>query len=65
MCENIVFKDPFQKIQIPKMIKYCLHRYKIREMNDKATDAFLPTFKIAPDWFAANKTIKKLDDDHC
>ena len=47
------------------MIKYCFHRYKIREMNDKATDAFLPTFKFAPDWFVANKTIKKLDDDHC
>ena len=47
------------------MIKYCLHRSKIRELNDKATDAFLPTFEIAPGWFAAHKTIKKLDDDHC
>ena len=34
-------------------------------MNDKATDAFLPTSKFAPDCFVANKTIKKLDDDHC
>ena len=47
------------------MLKYCLDRYKIQEMCDKVTDAFLSTLKFAPDWFVTNKKIKNLDDDHC
>ena len=44
------------------MLKYCLGKYEIQEMCDKAVDAFLPTLIFFPDWFVTFKLIKKLDD---
>ena len=40
------------------MLKYCLDRYKIEEMCDKAVDNFLPTFKFFPNWFVTKKRLK-------
>ena len=62
---NLFPKILSKRSKFPKMLKYCLDRYKIQEMCDKATDAFLSTLKFAPDWFVTNKKIKNLDDDHC
>ena len=56
MCDEIVSKDPF-------MFKYCLGRYNTQKICDKSDDAFLPTLKFVPGWFATRKNIKKLDDD--
>ena len=44
------------------MLKYCLGKYEIQEMCDKAVDAFLATLIFFPDWFVTFKLIKKLDD---
>ena len=44
------------------MLKYCLGKYEIQEMCDKAVDAFLPTLVFFPDWFVTFMLIKKLDD---
>ena len=37
------------------MLKYCLDRYKAKEICDKAIDAFLPASKFIPDWFVTNQ----------
>ena len=44
------------------MLKYCLGKYEIQEICDKAVDAFLPTLIFFPDLFVTFKLIKKLDD---
>ena len=40
------------------MLKYCLGRYKTKEICDKAIDAFLPVLKFIPDWFVTNQMLE-------
>ena len=40
------------------MLKYCLDRYKIEEMCDKAVDNFLLRFRFFPNWFVTKKRLK-------
>ena len=44
------------------MLKYCLHRYKDKEICDKAVDTFMSALKSVPDQFVMNKVIEKLDN---
>ena len=43
------------------LIIYCLDRYIIEKMRDKAVDDSLAALKLIPDWFVTTKMIKKLD----
>ena len=45
----------------PSAIQFVPKCYKTQEMCDKAFDSFLPTLKLALDWFVTSKMIKKLD----
>ena len=42
------------------MLKYCVDRYKTKEMYDKTVAAFLPTLKFIPDLFVMKKGFKNL-----
>ena len=46
------------------MLKYCpdKHKYKTREMCDKAVDFCLITLKLVCDWFVTNKMLEKLNN---
>ena len=44
MCDKVVSEEPF-------ILKYCLVRYKTKEMCDKVVDASLPALKFVPDGF--------------
>ena len=54
MCGKTVSNDHF-------MLKYCLDRYKMQEMCDKATDDFLLPLKFDLGWFVTNKVLEKTD----
>ena len=44
------------------MLHYCLDRYKILEICEKAADACLPALKFIPDWLVTYKMFKDLDN---